>query len=359
MTTATVDLPVTIAILPPVARFNLRVRSADLAAASKAFGVHAARADRAGRPCRRPVRMGPRPRRMAAPRPRGRRVRHRRRLRRDPRRGPAQPRRHLRPRDRHRRRRRPRRGTPHRRLPDRPAPPRPRRRQTHDLRHRADRAPARRARPVPHRGLALLREPCRGPAPHRERRAGERLLKPPHPGGDSEAPMERERLQDYTGNGEPVTPTFTAPEMRRRLDAIRAHMAASGHRRRALHLLPLHQLLLRLPLLPVRPPLRPARRPRHLHLDQRRHRRRPALAAHLRRQERHLHRLAQGQLLPRHPRPDRRRQTPRHRVRPHHHRHAGPSQSRIPRDGIRRHRRAFDAPPDDQIRRGDRAISKR
>ena len=39
MTTATVDLPVTIAALPPVARFNLRVRSADLAAASKAFGV--------------------------------------------------------------------------------------------------------------------------------------------------------------------------------------------------------------------------------------------------------------------------------------------------------------------------------
>ena len=39
MTAATVDLPVTIATLPPVARFNLRVRSADLAAASKAFGV--------------------------------------------------------------------------------------------------------------------------------------------------------------------------------------------------------------------------------------------------------------------------------------------------------------------------------
>ncbi len=39
--------------------------------------------------------------------------------------------------------------------------------------------------------------------------------------------MERERLQDYTGNGQPVAPTFTAPEMRRRLDAIRAHMAAS------------------------------------------------------------------------------------------------------------------------------------
>ena len=35
----TADLPVTIAILPPVARFNLRIRPADSAAASKAFNV--------------------------------------------------------------------------------------------------------------------------------------------------------------------------------------------------------------------------------------------------------------------------------------------------------------------------------
>ena len=40
--------------------------------------------------------------------------------------------------------------------------------------------------------------------------------------------MERERLQDYTGNGERATPTFSDAEMRRRLDGIRAHMAASG-----------------------------------------------------------------------------------------------------------------------------------
>jgi len=39
--------------------------------------------------------------------------------------------------------------------------------------------------------------------------------------------MERERLQDYTGNGKPAAPTFSDVEMRRRLDAIRAHMAAS------------------------------------------------------------------------------------------------------------------------------------
>lgn len=36
---------------------------------------------------------------------------------------------------------------------------------------------------------------------------------------------ERERLQDYVGNGEKVKPTFSASEMQRRLDAIRAHMA--------------------------------------------------------------------------------------------------------------------------------------
>ena len=37
--------------------------------------------------------------------------------------------------------------------------------------------------------------------------------------------MERERLQDYVGNGTPVQPTFSAPEMQRRLDAIRRTMA--------------------------------------------------------------------------------------------------------------------------------------
>ena len=40
--------------------------------------------------------------------------------------------------------------------------------------------------------------------------------------------MQRERLQDYTGNGEKATPTFSAFEMRRRQDAIRAHMAQAG-----------------------------------------------------------------------------------------------------------------------------------
>jgi creatinase len=37
--------------------------------------------------------------------------------------------------------------------------------------------------------------------------------------------MQRERLQDYVGNGVPVTPTFPAAEMERRLAAIRARMA--------------------------------------------------------------------------------------------------------------------------------------
>ncbi|MBL8791268.1 MAG: aminopeptidase P family protein [Rhizobiales bacterium] len=37
--------------------------------------------------------------------------------------------------------------------------------------------------------------------------------------------MIRERLQDYQGNGTPVTPTFSAKEMKRRQDNIRKHMA--------------------------------------------------------------------------------------------------------------------------------------
>ena len=37
--------------------------------------------------------------------------------------------------------------------------------------------------------------------------------------------MQRERLQSYVGNGAPVTPTFPATEMERRLSAIRARMA--------------------------------------------------------------------------------------------------------------------------------------
>ena len=37
--------------------------------------------------------------------------------------------------------------------------------------------------------------------------------------------MERPRLQDFTGNGEKVVPTFSATEMERRLTAIRQHMA--------------------------------------------------------------------------------------------------------------------------------------
>ena len=40
--------------------------------------------------------------------------------------------------------------------------------------------------------------------------------------------MQRERLQNYVGNGTPVAPTFSAPEMQRRLDAIRKVMADKG-----------------------------------------------------------------------------------------------------------------------------------
>ena len=40
--------------------------------------------------------------------------------------------------------------------------------------------------------------------------------------------MQRERLQNYVGNGTPVAPTFSAPEMQLRLDAIRKVMADKG-----------------------------------------------------------------------------------------------------------------------------------
>ena len=114
--------------------------------------------------------------------------------------------------------------------------------------------------------------------------------------------MERERLQDYTGNGAPATPTFTAAEMRRRLDAIRAHMAASDID--AALFTSYHCIDYYSDFLYCQFGRRYGLLVDHdgLHLDQRRHRRRPALAAHLRREKRHLHRLAPGQLLPRHPR---------------------------------------------------------
>jgi creatinase len=44
------------------------------------------------------------------------------------------------------------------------------------------------------------------------------------PGGE----LARERLQNFTGNGPRVVPTFSGTEMQRRLDAIRAHMAQAG-----------------------------------------------------------------------------------------------------------------------------------
>ena len=40
--------------------------------------------------------------------------------------------------------------------------------------------------------------------------------------------LERERLVDFTGNGEKVKPTFSAQEMMRRLQAVRKHMADNG-----------------------------------------------------------------------------------------------------------------------------------
>jgi len=40
--------------------------------------------------------------------------------------------------------------------------------------------------------------------------------------------MERERFQNFVGNGDKAAPTFSDAEMQRRLDAVRAHMAQAG-----------------------------------------------------------------------------------------------------------------------------------
>ena len=40
--------------------------------------------------------------------------------------------------------------------------------------------------------------------------------------------LPRERLQDFTRNGPKATPTFSAAEMQRRLDAVRGVMAGAG-----------------------------------------------------------------------------------------------------------------------------------
>jgi len=56
--------------------------------------------------------------------------------------------------------------------------------------------------------------------------------------------MERERLQNYVGNGDRPTPTFSDAEMQRRLDAIRKVMADQG----------IDAALLEGQLLPCRPP---------------------------------------------------------------------------------------------------------
>lgn len=40
--------------------------------------------------------------------------------------------------------------------------------------------------------------------------------------------MQRDRLQSFAGNGEKVQPTFSAAEMKRRQDAVRAYMAGAG-----------------------------------------------------------------------------------------------------------------------------------
>ena len=143
--------------------------------------------------------------------------------------------------------------------------------------------------------------------------------------------LTRERLQDFTRNGPKAVPTFPAAEMQRRLDAIRGVMADGRHRRRAVHLLPQHQLLLGLPLLRssagryglvVTPDASTS--------ISRRHRRRPALrgaasASNVTytdwQKDNYFHAVRTAH---------RRRPPARHRVRPRHPRHAGPAEGGVP-----------------------------
>jgi hypothetical protein len=96
-----------------------------------------------------------------------------------------------------------------------------------------------------------------------------------------------------------------APYVFRRRVRTTTGRTAAGHDRpwprcRLVHLDPQHRLLQRLPVHQLRPALRAGGDDGADHQHQRQHRRRSALAAHLRRQHR-LHRLAAGQFLPRDP----------------------------------------------------------
>jgi creatinase len=162
----------------------------------------------------------------------------------------------------------------------------------------------------------------------------------------------RERLQDFTGNGPKVVPTFSAAEMTRRLDAIRAHMARAGvdaalftsyhninyysdflycafGRRYGLVVTHDASTSISAGIDGGQPGGAPSagnvtytdwQKDNWFHA---------------------VRTLTRGAAA-------------RHRVRPCHDRHAEPPEGRVPRHGVRRHRRARDAPADDQVGRGDR-----
>jgi hypothetical protein len=140
-----------------------------------------------------------------------------------------------------------------------------------------------------------VRERLLTQAPFRCRRntpCSHRHLKEP----EAMANLERPALVDYRNNGKKPKPTFSAPEMQRRQDAMRGWMARSQRRCLPVHQLSQHLLPLGLPLLLLRPQIWPRHDPEGGDLGHRRHRRRPARPPHLRRQH-HLHGLVEGQLL--------------------------------------------------------------
>ena len=170
--------------------------------------------------------------------------------------------------------------------------------------------------------------------------------------------LTRERLQDFTRNGPKVAPTFSAAEMQRRLDAIRGAMAKAGIDAAlftSYHNINYYSDFLycyfgRRYGLVVTPDAstsisagidggQPARRTFG--------------------EQRHLHRLAEGQLLPRRPHADRRRAAASASSSTTSTSTREPARGRVPRHGVRRHRRPRDAAAHDQVGRGDRATSPR
>ncbi len=161
-------------------------------------------------------------------------------------------------------------------------------------------------------------------------------------GGADQAPAERDQGQaDLLGRGNAPAAGRAPPPHGR-----------SGDRRRPVHLLPQHQLLRRLPLLRLRPAVRAGGDPGRPDHDLGQHRRRPTLAAHVRRQP-GLYRLAAGQLLPRGPGAGPEPRPGRDRARPSDPRAPSEAPGRAAGRPAGRRRGRLHARAHGQVRRGD------